>query len=112
MSVYLIADIQIRDGSWVPDYAATVHKIVERHGGHYLSRSGNIETLEGNPPESTVIALIEFPSRAALDGFTSDPEYRPFGEARQAGSISRFRVIDDTDIAGTIPYLRGGQGTQ
>ena len=62
MSVYLIADIQIRDGSWVPDYAATVHKIVGRHGGRYLSRSGNIETLEGNPPESTVIALIEFPS--------------------------------------------------
>jgi uncharacterized protein (DUF1330 family) len=109
MSIYLIADIQILDGTWVPEYAASVHKIVERHGGRYLSRSGNIETLEGNPPESTVIALIEFPSRAALDGFAADPDYRPFGEARQAGSISRFRVIDDTDIAGTIPYLQSGQ---
>jgi uncharacterized protein (DUF1330 family) len=108
MSVYLIADIDLTDPAWVPDYAANVHKIVERHGGRYLSRSGNIETLEGESPKSTLLALIEFPSRAALDGFAADPDYAPYGKARQAGSISRFRVIDDTDIAGTIPYLRAG----
>mgnify|MGYP000858270843 CR=1 FL=1 len=50
----------------------------------------------------------DFPSRDALSEFASDPEYAPYGKARQAGSISRFRVIDDTDIAGTIPYLRKG----
>ncbi|WP_262983174.1 hypothetical protein [Paracoccus mutanolyticus] len=32
-------------------------------------------------------------------------EYAPFGKARQAGSVSHFRLIDDTDIAGAIPYL-------
>lgn len=26
-------------------------------------------------------------------------------EARQAGSISRFHVLDSSDLAGTIPYL-------
>ena len=85
-----------------------MHKIVERHGGRYLSRSGNIETLEGSSPASTLIALISFPSREALSRFAADPEYAPYGQARQAGSTSRFRVIDDTDIAGTIPYLRAG----
>lgn len=108
MSVYLIADIDLTDPSWVQGYAANVHKIVERHGGRYLSRSGNIETLEGETPKSTLIALIEFPDRAALSSFAEDPEYEPYGKARQAGSISRFRVIDDTDIAGTISYLRAG----
>ena len=33
MSVYLIADIKVTDGAWVPDYATNVHKIIERHGG-------------------------------------------------------------------------------
>ena len=47
-------------------------------------------------------------SRAALDGFAADPDYAPFGSARQAGSVSNFHVIDDTDIAGTIPYLKAG----
>ena len=106
MSVYLIADIKVTDDSWVPDYAANVHKFVERHGGRYLSRSGNIETLEGDNKDSTLIAILEFPDRAALDAFASDPEYAPYGKARQAGSFSNFHVIDDTDIAGAIPYLK------
>ncbi len=108
MSVYLIADIKVTDESWIPEYAANVHKLVEKHGGRYLSRSGNIETLEGEAKDSTLIAILEFPSRAALGGFAADPAYAPYGQARQSGSISNFRVIDDTDIAGSIPYLRAG----
>ena len=108
MSVYLIADIKVTDDGWIPEYAANVHKLVEKHGGRYLSRSGNIETLEGEVKESTLIAILEFPTRAALDGFATDPEYAPYGQARQAGSVSNFRVIDDTDIDGTIPYLTAG----
>jgi hypothetical protein len=32
----------------------------------------------------------------------------PHAVARQAGSESRFQLIDDTDVAGTIPYLPKG----
>jgi len=108
MSVYLIADIKITNDNWVPDYAGNVHKLVEKHGGRYLSRSGNIDTVEGEAKDSTLIAILEFPTRAALDGFTGDPAYAPYGKARQAGSVSNFWVIDDTDIAGAIPYLKAG----
>lgn len=108
MSVYLIADIKVTDDDWVPEYAANVHRLVEKHGGRYLSRSGNIETLEGERMDSTLIAILEFPSRSALDAFASDPEYAPYGKARQSGSVSNFHVIDDTDIAGAIPYLKAG----
>lgn len=108
MSVYLIAEIKVTDDSWVPEYATNVHKLVEKHGGKYLSRSGNIETLEGSDKDSTLIAILEFPTREALDGFATDPEYAPFRQARQAGSVSNFHVIDDTDITGAIPYLKAG----
>jgi len=108
MSVYLIAEIKVTDDGWVPEYAANVHKLVEKHGGRYLSRSGNIQTLEGAEKDSTLIAILAFPSRAALDDFAADPDYAPYGKARQSGSISNFHVIDDTDIAGAIPYLRAG----
>jgi len=108
MSVYLIADIRVTDDGWVPEYAANVHKLVEKHGGRYLSRSGNIETIEGSDKDSTLIAILEFPTRKALDGFAADPEYAPYGQARQSGSVSNFHVIDDTDIAGAIPYLKAG----
>ncbi len=105
MTAFLIADVTVTDEGWIPEYAEKVHDIVGKHGGKYLARSGNITTIEGDPLESTLIALIEFPSREALDAFVSDPEYAPYAAARQQGSISRFHVIDDTDIAGTIPYL-------
>jgi uncharacterized protein (DUF1330 family) len=108
MSVYLIADIKVTDPGWVPDYAGNVHNLVEKHGGRYLSRSGNIATLEGADNESTLIAVMEFPSKEALEGFTDDPDYAPYVQARRAGSVSNFRMIDDSDIAGTIPYLRAG----
>ncbi len=106
MSVFLIADITVTDDGWVPEYAANVHKIVEKHGGRYLSRSGNITTLEGEPSNATLIAVLQFPSAEALQDFAGDPEYEPYARARQAGSVSRFQMIDDSDIAGTIPYLQ------
>ena len=40
--------------------------------------------------------------------FAADPEYAPYGAARQAGSRSIFTLIDDTDIAGAISYLPKG----
>ena len=79
-----------------------------KKSGRYLSRSGNIETLEGDATDSTLIAILEFPTRAALDSFASDPDYAPYGQARRLGSASNFHVIDDTDIAGAIPYLTAG----
>lgn len=108
MSIYLLADIQVTDDAWVPEYAGHVHNLVEKHGGRYLSRSGNIRVLEGDAPDSTLIALLRFPDNEALAAFLNDPEYEPYMRARQAGSVSRFRVIDDTDIAGAIPYLPKG----
>jgi uncharacterized protein (DUF1330 family) len=108
MTVYVIADIKVTDDKWVPAYAAAVHNIVHKHGGKYLARSGNVKTLEGNPLDTTLIALLQFPSAEAVQAFATDPDYAPHAAARQAGSESRLQLIDDTDLAGTIPYLRKG----
>jgi uncharacterized protein (DUF1330 family) len=105
MTVYMIADIKVTDGGWVPEYAASVHGLVHKHGGKYLARSGNVRTLEGKPLDTSLIALIAFPSARAVEAFLRDPQYAPFAAARQRGSESRFQLIDDTDLAGTIPYL-------
>ncbi len=108
MPVYVIAEIKVTDDGWIPDYAANVHEIVHRHGGKYLARSGNITTIEGEPSDATLIAILEFPDMEAVQAFGSDPDYAPYGKARQDGSESRFVVIDSTDAAGTIPYLAAG----
>jgi uncharacterized protein (DUF1330 family) len=108
MSAYLIADIKVTNDGWVPEYAASVHQFVHKHGGKYLSRSGRVKTLEGKPLDTSLIAIMEFPSTAAAEAFVNDPSYAPYVAARKAGSESRFQLIDDTDLAGTIPYLHKG----
>lgn len=105
MTVYLIADVKVKDDKWMPAYAASVHNLVHKHGGKYLARSGNVRTLEGKPLDTTLIAVMEFPSADAAKAFTADPQYAPFAQARQQGSDSRFQLIDNTDLAGTISYL-------
>jgi uncharacterized protein (DUF1330 family) len=108
MTVYVIADVKVTDPSWIPEYTSKVHDIVHRHNGRYLSRCGNVKTLEGTPLETSLIAILEFPNEAAVEAFATDPDYAPFAKARQDGSESRFQLIDDSDVAGTIPYLNKG----
>jgi len=108
MSAYLIANVKVHDDAWIPEYAQKVHEIVHKHGGKYLSRSGNLTRIEGELPDYTVIALIEFPSVADVRAFVNDPEYLPFARARQLGTDSVFYAIDDTDLAHGIPYLPPG----
>ena len=108
MTVYVIADVKVTDDTWVPDYAANVHNIVHKHGGKYLARSGNVTTVEGEALDTTLVALIQFPSMKAVQAFAGDPDYAPYAEARQAGSVSRLHVIDNTDLAGMIDYLPKG----
>lgn len=109
MTVYMIADIKVTDGAWVPAYAAEVHHLVHKHGGKYLARSGNVRTLEGKPLETTLIAILQFPSERAVESFLADPAYARFAQDRRAGSESRFQLIDGTDLAGTISYLAQGR---
>ena len=108
MAHYLIAQVKVNDDSWIPQYAEKVHDIVHRHGGKYLSRSANITTLEGPQSQASLVAVIEFPTAASLHEFVDDPEYAPYAKARQDGTDSHFIAIDDTDVAGSIPYLTAG----
>lgn len=108
MAVYLIGAVEITDESWVSGYATNVHDIVHKHGGKYLSRSGNITHVEGEPSNASLIALVEFPTMDDAQAFLNDPDYEEFRKSRMEGSISTVHVIDDSDAAGTIPYLEKG----
>ncbi len=108
MSAFLVGLIKVTDGGWTAGYGAGVTEIVARHGGRYLSRSGNIHEAEGGDADLTAIAVLEFPDVEAAKGFLADPDYLAHAEARREGSDSRFFVIDDTDVLGAVPYLPKG----
>ena len=105
MSHFLIAQVKVNDDSWIPEYAEKVHGIVDKHGGKYLSRSANIVSIEGEAPDLSLVAIVEFPNLESLQAFVDDPEYAPFAKARQDNTNSQLFAIDSSDAAGTIPYL-------
>src|SRR4028118_372332 len=105
MSAFLIAQVKVTDPAWIPDYAAKVHDIAARHGGRYLSRSPNVTRLEGEAPDVSLVAIIQFPDVASAQAFATDPDYARFVAARQAGSVRHLYVHDAADAAGAIPYL-------
>jgi uncharacterized protein (DUF1330 family) len=85
MKAYAIGSVQMRDDSWVKDYAAKTEAIVARHGGRYLVRGATMEKLEGAGPLPHVMVVIEFPSMVHARAWHSDPEYAPLIKLRQAG---------------------------
>ena len=106
VAAYLIGEVVITDESWVSSYAINVHEIVHKHGGKYLSRSGNIKQVEGKPTDASLIAIVEFPNLDAAQAFIDDPDYQEFRKLRMNGSNSTVHIIDSSDAAGTIPYLK------
>ena len=84
MKAYVIGSVQMRDDSWVKEYAAKTEAIVTRHGGRYLVRGSTLEQLEGPDPLPHVMVVIEFPSMERARAWHTDPEYAPLIKLRQA----------------------------
>lgn len=97
MKCYAVARINVTDRGWVADYLAQVTPMVERHGGRYLARTPRFERLEGDGPLPQLMLLIEWPSHAAARVFYDSDEYKPFREARIAGSTGEFLLVPGED---------------
>ena len=99
MKYYAIAEINITDPSWVADYLKEATALVESHGGRYLSRTADIEKIEGERPAPQVALIIEWPSKEDAMAFYESEEYRPHLEARLKGSTGDFMLVAGEDMA-------------
>lgn len=98
MKYYLIGELRVTDRAWVRDYVQHVTSMVEAHGGRYLSRTGDAETLEGTGEASRIHLVIEWPSREAAMAFYRSDAYRPYLHQRLAGSEGRLVLVPGTDV--------------
>ena len=89
MSYLFIVETNITDPAWINDYLLNVTPLVSLFGGKYLTRTSSIELLEGTgKPQFSLVA--QFPSKEDALGFYNSEEYKPFKQARQSGSASKF----------------------
>tara|TARA_Y100000590_G_scaffold456922_3_gene608451 strand:- start:96 stop:386 length:291 start_codon:yes stop_codon:yes gene_type:complete len=91
-SAYLIADINLHDIKRYEVYVRNVPALVERHGGKYQVRGGDVEVLEGDYHPSRLIVL-EFPDRSAALAFYNDPDYEPYKKLRHSVSNATLVLV-------------------
>lgn len=82
MAAYYIVEIDIHDPARFEEYRAKVPATIERYGGRYLVRGGEIETIEGEWRPKRIVVL-EFPSVEQARRWYDSPEYRPLKELRR-----------------------------
>jgi len=93
MKVIAIIETNISDPSWIEEYTKNVTPMLSEIGARYLTRTNNIELIEGSDkPQFSVIA--EFPSREVAHKFYGSEKYKPYRLERQNGSSSKFLLVD------------------
>lgn len=87
MTAYMTVILTVTDTSWIGEYVKHVPPIMAKYGGQPVTVSGPVEVLEGETVPSQV-AIFSFPTTEDLKAFLEDPDYTPWKEARQAGSVA------------------------
>ncbi|HEY3946575.1 MAG TPA: DUF1330 domain-containing protein [Solirubrobacteraceae bacterium] len=100
MKYYAIAQLDISDPSWVAEYVANVTPLVESHGGRYLARTPRVEVIEGERTPRQIFLIIEWPSKDAAEAFYDSDSYRPYRDARRAGTNGEFLLVAAEDVNG------------
>lgn len=98
MKHYAIVEVDITDPAWVPEYVKNVTRLVEQHGGRYLSRTSRVEKIEGERKAPQIVVLLEWPSREAAVEFYHSEEYRPYRQSRLQGGRSEFILLPGEDV--------------
>jgi len=93
MKVLAIVETNITDPSWIEVYSKNVTPLLLTYGAKYITRSENIEILEGsNKPQFSVV--IEFPSREVAMTFFNSAAYEPYKKLRHSGSESKYLLVN------------------
>jgi uncharacterized protein (DUF1330 family) len=95
MPVYLIIDITIIDPDVYGEFVARVPAVVEKYGGRYLARSGEVSAMVGDwQPEW--IVLIEFDSVEPVQDFFASPEYLALVPLREQSATTRAIIVESS----------------
>ena len=91
MPAYIISDVAIRDREAFEAYRTRAAASIAAHGGRYLVRGGDVETLEGDWHPGPLI-VVEFPDIETARRWYRSDEYAAALEVRDA-ALSRNLIL-------------------
>lgn len=96
MSAYVIVQVEVTDWDKFREYLKETPGTIVRHGGKYVARAGETETLEG-PENNKRIVVIEFPSMQHAREWYRSPEYQRVKLLRESAAIGHLIAIEGYD---------------
>jgi len=93
MAAYIIATIEVTDPEKFEVYRGQVPDNIEKHGGRYLARGGEVSVVEGDQPVRRTVVL-EFDSLEKAKGWYYSEDYAGPKALRIASTISNVMIVD------------------
>ena len=89
MTAYLLGRVEITDPERYKEYMKKTPGAIEKYGGKFIVRGGDVVTLEG-PGETRRLVLIEFPSLEKAKEFYYSEEYQEAKKLREGAASGQF----------------------
>ena len=93
MVAYFIVNLDVKDRDKFETYRQQVAPLVQKHGGRYLVRGGELHPIEGDLGLKRLV-ILEIPSVGAARGFYASPEYAPLLRLRQESAASDIVLVE------------------
>lgn len=93
MKAFVIAAETVTDDAMFGAYRDRVAATLTAFGGTFVVRGGAITTLEGEWPHARLV-VIEFPSRAAAEGWYNCADYQAIIGLRHKSSHGNLIIVD------------------
>jgi uncharacterized protein (DUF1330 family) len=94
MSAYLIVDTKINNPEQYEEYKKLAKPIVEKYGGVYRVRGGEMDVRETDLWTPTRIVIVEFPDMKSAQAFADSAEYAPIKPIRLNNAECTLFIVD------------------
>ena len=91
---YLLVDVDIHNIDEYKKYLNKVKPMVEKFGGKYLIKGGEIDAKETDLWKPTRIVLVQFPNKISALNWYNSEEYRPLKNLRLNNANSNILFIE------------------
>ena len=102
MAALMVVSMTISDESWTERYFAEVPKLLAEYGAVSVAGARDIRRVEGVAPAPDRMAVLSFPSLAAIDRFLADERYQTYRTSRERGSASHIFVFENAATCGEL----------
>ena len=102
MAAYVVALMSVHDAKICREYTDRTPPTMKKYGGRLLTRGEPVSTVEGEPYEGGMV-LLEFPSKADVESWYTDPDYQEALKFQHVASTMNMLLLQESAVQAENP---------